>query len=162
MRALLITGPPGSGKTSVLTALTEALSDDDVPHAALEVEAIAWTHPGLEDEARLRHVRVNCALLRKAGHEVLLVGDTIETQDELAQLIEAVGAEETFVVRLHAPPDTLAERIIAREPPSWSGLAGLVAHARAMADVPGADLVLSTEGEAAEAVAARIRETARL
>ena len=137
--------------------------------------------PGLEDEARLRHVRVNCALLRKAAagptllaaltpvlsarrrwrrHDVLLGTD--RTQDELAQLIEAVGAEETFVVRLHAPPDTLAERIIAREPPSWSGLAGLVAHARAMADVPGADLVLSTEGEAAEAVAARIRETARL
>jgi Ni2+-binding GTPase involved in maturation of urease and hydrogenase len=44
---ILITGPPGSGKTSVLTALADALSDDDVPHAALEVEAVAWTHPPL-------------------------------------------------------------------------------------------------------------------
>ena len=92
----------------------------------------------------------------------MLVGDTIETEDELAQLIEAIGADDVFVVRLHAAPDTLAARIVAREPPSWSGLAALVEHARAMEPVDGADIVLSTEGERAEAVAARIRETARL
>jgi broad-specificity NMP kinase len=162
MRAVLITGPPGSGKTSVLTALVDALSDDDIPHAALELEAVTWTHPGLDDDARLRHVRVNCALLRKARPELLLVGDTIESEAELAALREAVAAEETFVVRLRAEPDTLAERIIAREPPHWSGLAELVAHARAMEPVGGADLELSTEGQSAEDVAARIRETARL
>jgi broad-specificity NMP kinase len=143
VRAVLITGPPGSGKTSVLTALSDALSDDGVAHAALEVEAIVGTHPALDEDARLRHVRVNCALLRKAGPELLVVGDTVETSAELAALREAVGADEVFVVRLRAEPDTLAERIIAREP-------------------PGADLVLCTEGETAEAVAARIRETARL
>ena len=162
MRAVLITGPPGAGKTSVLTALVDLLSDDDVAHAALEVEAVVWTHPALDDDARLRHVRVNCALLRKAGAELLLVGDTIESEAELARLVAAIGADTTFVVRLHAGPDTLAERIIASEPPRWSGLAGLVEHARTMAPVGGADLELSTEGETAEAVAARIRETARL
>jgi len=146
----------------VLTALVDALSDDDVAHAALEVEAIVWTHPPLDEDARLRHVRVHCALLRKAGAELLLVSDTIETAAELAALQEAVGAEESFVVRLGAPPDTLAERIIAREPPHWSGLAELVEHARTLPPVGGADLELSTEGQAAEAVAARIRETARL
>ena len=130
MRAVLITGPPGSGKTSVLTALVDALSDDDVAHAALEVEAIAWTHPPLDDEQRLARVRALCA-----GHDLVLVGDTIETEDELAQLIGAIGAEDVFVVRLHAAPDTLAERIVAREPPHWSGLAGLVEHARAMPSV---------------------------
>ena len=162
MRAVLITGPPGSGKTSVLTALTDALSDDDVPHAALEVEAVVWTHPALDEEPRLRHVRVVCALLRKAGPDVLLVADTVETEDELARLIEAAGADEAFVVRLRAEPGTLAERIIGREPPQWSGLAALVEHARAMAPVAGADLELSTEGRTAEDVAAEIRKTARL
>jgi len=146
----------------VLTALVDALSDDDVAHAALEVEAVVWTHPALDDQARLRHVRVLCGLLREAGAELLLVGDTIESEAELAALRAAVGAEDVFVVRLRAEPDTLAERIIAREPPHWSGLADLVEHARAMPPVGGADLELSTEGQAAEAVAARIRETARL
>ena len=157
MRAVLITGPPGSGKTSVLTALVDALSDDGVPHAAAEVEALAWTHPPLDDARRLEHVRTVCA-----GHDLVLLADTVETPEELAALIAATGAAEAFVVRLQAPPDTLAARIIAREPESWSGTDALVAHARAMAPVPGADLSLSTEGARAEDVAARIRETARL
>ena len=78
----------------------------------------------------------------------------------------------TSLVGSYAQPDWLIDReklaarfpprVRAREPSHWSGLAGLVAHARAMPSVPGADLMLSTEGERAEVVAARIRETARL
>ena len=156
MRLILITGPPGSGKTSVLTALADALSDDDIPHAAVEVEALAWTHPALDDERRLAHVRTVCA-----GHDLVLVGETIETEADLAALLGAIGAEETFVVQLEAAPDTLAERIVAGEP-HWSGLAALVEHARTMPAVGGADLELSTEGARAEDIAARIRQDARL
>jgi Ni2+-binding GTPase involved in maturation of urease and hydrogenase len=47
MFALVLTGPPRAGKTSVLTALVDALSDDDIAHAAVEVEALVWTHPAL-------------------------------------------------------------------------------------------------------------------
>ena len=157
MRAVLITGPPGSGKTSVLTALSDALSDADVPHVTVEVEMLAWAHPPLADEERLRHVRAICE-----GHPLALVAETVESEAELAALRDAVGAGSSFVVRLEAPADTLAERIVAREPPGWSGLAALVEHARAMAPVAGADLFLTTEGETAGAVAARIRKTARL
>jgi hypothetical protein len=64
-------------------------------------------------------------------------------------------------VRLEGQPTTLVERIIEREPPSWSGLDDLVAHAQELAAsmpaLSGVDLVLSTEGERAEDVAARIR-----
>ena len=128
-----------------------------MPHAAVEVEALAWTHPALPDDRRLAHVRTVCA-----GHDLVLVGETIETEADLAALLGAIGADEAFVVRLEAPPDTLAERIIAREPPHWSGLAALVEHARTMPAVGGADLVLSTEGARAEDIAARIRQDARL
>jgi dephospho-CoA kinase len=160
VRLILITGPPGSGKTSVLTALADALSDDDVAHAAVEVEALAWTHPALDDERRLQHVRTVCA-----GHGLVLLADTAETPGDLAVLIEATGADEAFVVRLEAPPDTLAARITEREPAGWSGTSALAAHARelavSMSAVP-ADLVLFTEGARAEDIAARIRQDARL
>ena len=129
MRAVLITGPPGSGKTSVLTALVDALSDDDVAHAALEVEAVVGA-PGARRRAA---AGARAGTVRRP--RPLLVGDTIETEDELAQLIEAIGADEASSSASHAP-GTLAERIIAREPPHWSGLAALVAHARAMPPWP--------------------------
>jgi tRNA uridine 5-carbamoylmethylation protein Kti12 len=64
--AVVLTGPPGAGKTSVLTALVDALSDDDIAHAAVEVETLVWTHPALTDEQWARHVRSACELYRAA------------------------------------------------------------------------------------------------
>ena len=76
--------------------------------------------------------------------------------------MQAVGADEYLLVRLEARPATLVERIIDREPESWSGLPGLVAHARQLAaSMPAlrdVDLVVSTEGQRPETVAQRIRE----
>ncbi len=160
MFGVLVTGPPGVGKTSVLPALVDALSDDDVAHAAVEVEMLGWTHPSLSAEQRLQHVATLCALYRDAGHRLVLVAETIETDKELARLFDAAGADEYFVVRLEAEPATLIERLIEREPEGWSGLCKLVEHAQELAvSMPTLDGVdfLSTEGERAEAVAERIR-----
>jgi len=159
--AVVLTGPPGAGKTSVLTALVDALSDDEIAHAAVEVEMLVWTHPAMTGEQWARHVRTACDLHREAGHRLLLVAETLETDDEVAALVDVVGADEVFVVRLEAQPATLAERIVEREPPSWSGVDQLVLHAQELAasmpGLTGVDLFLSTEGEQAEDVAARIR-----
>jgi GTPase SAR1 family protein len=158
---VLITGPPGVGKTSVLTALVDALTDDDVPHAAIELETLAWTHPALSDERRLNHVRTTCALYRDAGHQLMLVAETLESDDDADRLRDALGADESFLVRLEAQPATLVARLIEREPESWSGLAGLVEHtqelALSMPALSGVDVVLSTEGQRPDAVADRIR-----
>ncbi len=92
---------------------------------------------------------------------LLLIGQTVETDDDLAQLLAAVGADEHLLVRLEAQPNTLVERIIAREPEAWSGLAHLIEHtqelAATMPALNGVGLVLSTEGQRPEAVAQRIR-----
>src|SRR3954452_1599148 len=78
-----------------------------------------------------------------------------------AGAVEHVGADEDFVVRLEARPDTLAERIVQPQPASWSGVPGLVAYAQDLAEtmpaLHGIHLVVSTEHERPEVVAARIR-----
>ena len=158
---MVITGPPGVGKTSVLTALVDALSDDDIAHAALEVEMAVWTHPALTDEQWARHVHAPCELYRQDGFDLLLVAQTLETDADVAELLETVGADEVFVVRLEAHPATLVARLVEREPASWSGLPGLVEHAQQLAatmpNLTGVDLVLSTEGQRPQDVGARIR-----
>jgi GTPase SAR1 family protein len=158
---LVITGPPGAGKTSVLTALVDSLTDDDVPHAAVELETLAWTHPALSDDLWLRHIQTTCALYREAGHRLLLVAETLESDDDVDRLLEVLGADAHFLVRLEAPAATLVERIIEREPESWSGLAGLVEHTQELAvtmpGLSGVDLVVTTEAQRPEAVAERIR-----
>jgi broad-specificity NMP kinase len=159
--ALLITGPPGAGKTEVLAALSDLLVADDVRHATVEVEALTSAHPALSDDQWSEPVRAVCALYRRFGYERLLATATVEGQDDLDRVGAAIGADELAVVRLEAAPATLRRRIVEREPDGWPGLDGLLAAADRLAPViaglDGIALALGTDGERPPAVAGRIR-----
>jgi ribose 1,5-bisphosphokinase PhnN len=160
--ALVVTGPPGAGKSAVLEALSDALVIDDVRHATIETEALTSAHPALDDEQWFAPVAAVCRLYRDFGYERLLVAVTIESDHDLRALVDAVSADEHVVVRLEAQPETLRRRIIEREPGGWSGLDELVAASERLSAVitrlGGITLALSTEGQRPEAVAARIRD----
>jgi AAA domain len=160
--ALVVTGPPGAGKSSVLEALSDALVDDDVPHATVETEALTATHPPLDGDRWLAHVQAACRLHRDDGQRLLLVATTVESETDLRGMLDAVGADEHVVVRLEAEPETLARRIVEREPEGWSGLDELVAASARLTPViaalDGIDLELSTEDARPSDVAGWIRD----
>ena len=83
MFALVLTGPPGAGKTSVLEALSDALTAEDVRHATLEVEAITSAHPPLGDDQWVMPVEAICGLYRRFGYDLLLVTATVESAEDL-------------------------------------------------------------------------------
>jgi hypothetical protein len=64
-------------------------------------------------------------------------------------------------VRLEARPVTMQERIVAREPPGWSGLAYLLGeverYAISLTELDGVHLTLDSEQLSPEEEAARIR-----
>jgi len=160
--ALVLTGPPGAGKTSVLEALTDTLSGEDVRHAAVEVEALTSAHPPLVDEQRRMPVEAICGLYRQFGYDLLLIAVTVESDGDLRAVLDAVGADEHVVVRLEADPETLRRRIIEREPDTFTELDELVAASARLgpvnAGLDGIALALTTEGARPGAVAARIRD----
>jgi ABC-type iron transport system FetAB ATPase subunit len=160
--ALLLTGPPGAGKSVVLEALSDALVDDDVAHAMLETEALTSTHPPLEAARWFAHIEAACRLHRTDGQRLLLVATTVESGSDLRGVLEAVGADEHVVVRLEAEPATLARRIVEREPEGWSGLDQLVAASARLdpviAALDGIDVALRTEDARPSEVAAQIRD----
>jgi predicted kinase len=162
MFALVLTGPPGAGKTSVLEALTDALSAEDVRHATVEVEALTSAHPPLDDEQWPAPVEAICGLYRRFGYELLLVAVTVESDGDLRGVLGAIGADEHALVRLEAEPATLRRRIIEREPEGWAELDQLVAASARLSPViaglDGVALALSTEGQRPQAVAERIRD----
>ena len=122
MFAVVVTGPPGSGKTVTLTALSNAMVKDRVAHAAVDVDEVAWAYPYPDLAQRCEHLRVWSAAHRKAGYETLLVAEVIESPAHLDDVLAALGAHDHLLVRLDAALDTLRQRIIAREPPDWAGL----------------------------------------
>ena len=161
MFAVVVTGPPGAGKTACLTALTDALVDDKVAHASLDMDEVAWAYPFPSIEQRAVLLGNAWEGHRRMGHEVLLFTEVVESSAHLAELLDAVGADDHLLVRLEARPVTMRERIVAREPPGWSGLEHLLAeverYAISLTELDGVHVTLDSEELAPDEAAARIR-----
>jgi predicted kinase len=159
--AVVVAGPPGSGKTTVLTALENALADDGIEHAAIEVEAISWSHPPVSDEQSFLHLAAIRQMYAKAGYSLILCGATITSRQYLDGLLAALSAHEYLLIRLEGDPLVLRQRIIDREPPSWSGLPDLIESTEAIAAtsrlLPGVDAVFSTTDTSSLQIAEQIR-----
>src|SRR5215213_8464615 len=102
--ALVLTGAPGAGKSSVLEALSGLLEEAGVAHGALESEQLARGTPWLADEAVFAQLAAVCELQRAAGRRLFLVSATTETEAELTAVCEAIGAERTLVACLTVDP----------------------------------------------------------
>jgi hypothetical protein len=161
--AVVVTGAPGAGKTVTLTALSDALADDEVAHAAVDVDNVAWAFPFPDVAERCAHLRAWCELHRRAGHDVVLVAEVIESPAHLGDVLAAVGADDHLLVRLDADPATLRRRITAREPPGWSSLAWLQDYAERslvpLAGLDGVHLVADSVRLSSAEIADRIRST---
>jgi hypothetical protein len=122
------------------------------------------SHGAIHSQAlgqRCQHLRAWCDSHRRAGHQLLLVAEVIESPGHLGDLLEALGAHDHLLVRLEARLATLRRRIVAREPPGWLGLDYLLEEAESLhRDMPGLDgvhLVLDTERVGSTEVTDRIR-----
>ena len=161
MFAVLVTGAPGAGKTDCLIALTDALIDDEIAHATIDVDEVAWSYPYPTNEQRCALLAAAWEAHRRAGHELLLFADVVESGDHLEQLLGAVGADDHLLVRLEAPRAMLRQRILAREPTDWSGLEYLLAQSEswtaALERLDGVHVTVDTARMSPGEIAARIR-----
>jgi hypothetical protein len=159
--AVIVTGAPGAGKTASLLALADALIDAEVAHAAGDVDELAWAYPYPDLAGRCDHLRAWAGSHREAGLDLLVVGEVIESEPDLGDVLAAVGADDHLLVRLVAPAATMRERIVAREPAGWSGLERLLAEVEplsgALEALDGVHLTLDTLELGPGEVAERIR-----
>lgn len=160
MLAVVITGPPGAGKSEVAACLHDSLGEAGVDAALVESDEVARSYPPIGRERSIEHLRMLAESYGELGCAVLIVTATLEDDEHRRAVVAATGAAEITLVRLGADPMTLRDRILAREPPGWEGLPNLLNASRRLAEamqaLPGVDLVLSTEGEQPAAVARRI------
>lgn len=161
MFAVVLTGLPGAGKTATLLALTDALIDDRIAVASADADEVAWAYPFPDLAQRCEHLRAWREAHQRAGHELFVVAEVIESDAHLRDVLAALGADDHLLVRLEAAPATLRERIVAREPPGWSGLERLLAEteslAPALAALDGVHLSLDTERLTLAEISERMR-----
>ena len=94
---MLLTGPPRAGKTATLIALSDALIDDDIAHAAVDADEVAWAYPFPNLEQRCEHLKTWAGPHVSAGHELLLVAEVIESPAHLHDVLAALGADDHLV-----------------------------------------------------------------
>lgn len=116
---LLVTGPIGVGKTTVLLEADALLIAAGARHATVELEDIARCWTAATESSRARIVYQNLAALwsnfTSVGASRLLLGGLVQQRSELRLIKEAVPGAGVTVVRLHAPLPVLERRIQRRE-----------------------------------------------
>jgi adenylylsulfate kinase len=117
---ILVTGPVGVGKTTLIEAMGRLLRDADVPHATVDFDQLTACYPRLPDDdgwgtnlglTNLASLWRNYAA---RGADRLLLARVIEDRKELDGYRGAVPDAEITVVRLRASPATLQERVRGR------------------------------------------------
>src|SRR3954452_22146759 len=161
MRALVLIGPPGVGKTTTLTRLMGSLEADRMRYAAVEVEALALVHPWPDDEAAFDHLSFVAHSFARRGYPLLLASATVTDTRYLERVRGALPTDDARVVLLTPPAEVLRDRLSRREPADWVGLPRLLGAAqdlaRAMSALPNIDLVLDTEVEDVDQIVETIR-----
>lgn len=119
-RAIIVTGPCGSGKTVTVREVVEGLIARDIPCAGVDMDALRLVWPVPEDDPfNDRLGRRNVAALAQAylehGCRWLVLSDVIETADGAAAYRALLPAWEIVIVRLDVERDALVTRLTARE-----------------------------------------------
>jgi tRNA uridine 5-carbamoylmethylation protein Kti12 len=160
MFALVLTGPPGAGKSEVASYLHDTLGDEGVDAALIEVDALERSYPPIDRERSISHLRMLATSYREVGSELLLITATLEDDEYRLAVLAAAAADDHLLVRLEADPETMRERLLSREPPGWSGLPELLNSSRRLAismkNLAGVGITLSTDGRQPAEVAAAV------
>jgi predicted ABC-type ATPase len=114
-RALVLSGPPGVGKTTIGWRVFDRCTDlgQDPAFVDLDLLGAAWPAPA-DDPHQSRLKAANLAVVwsnyRAAGSRRLIIAGVVENSGERRQLEEATG-QPVVICRLEAPDAELAQRI---------------------------------------------------
>jgi hypothetical protein len=131
--ALVLSGPPGVGKTTVGWRVFDRCIDLGLDPAFVDLDLLgaAWPPPD-DDPHHARLKATNLAAVwsnyREAGSRQLIIAGVVENHEERLQLEDATGGPVT-VCRLTAPDTELAHRIRHRGREDESSLLPLITRA---------------------------------
>jgi hypothetical protein len=117
-KVIVISGSMGSGKTTVLGESSDVLSLHRIPHATVDLDAIATAL--LPDETArdvtYRSLAAVYATFVSVGITRILIADAVESRQDLERVRQAMPGADVLVGRLTAAVGTMHDRLRVREP----------------------------------------------
>lgn len=162
-QAIVITGPVGSGKTTVMATLTEIMEEQNTSCAGIDMDHFRWFFPKQPGDPFGGDVgRKNLAFLaanyRSVGIPVLAIADLVEKEEDRQKLAEALPDFEVTLIRLSVPMHLIEKRLRERESmdrlPWYLERAPELEHIMAARDV--GDIVIDVGERTPREVAAEI------
>ena len=115
---LVITGSMGAGKSAVLAEASDILAQNNIAHAAIDLDALALAHlpsAASNDEVMYINLQSICKNYASLGVRRLLLARAMEDRKEFEMCCGIVSATNTIVCRLTANIETMQQRVKKRE-----------------------------------------------
>jgi adenylylsulfate kinase-like enzyme len=118
VKALLVTGPVGVGKTTVAEAVGGRLTEAEVPHAVIDLDWLRYSWPSPADDPfhlalELRNLSAVARNYAEAGAQRLVLAGVVESRADRERYAEVLGAKLT-VCRLKADLSVIRQRLVSR------------------------------------------------
>lgn len=118
--AIVITGPVGAGKTTIMSSLTSLLEEQFQPCAGVDMDHLRWFYPKEPGDhfggaIGRKHLAYLAASYRSLGIPVLVIADVVEHDNDRRAMAAALEGYDLHVVRLRVPMHLLENRLRQRE-----------------------------------------------
>lgn len=115
-KVLVITGSMGAGKTTILGEASDLLTESNIAHAAVDVDALGIYHvPGALTDLEGENLAAVWRNYAAVGIDRLLIALALESAADLERLRSALRDAELTVCRLRAGVKTMRGRVRQRE-----------------------------------------------
>jgi adenylylsulfate kinase len=167
LRAILVTGTVGVGKTSTLVAIGDLLAADGEPYALVDLDWLAWLRPDpasgtTVQDVLVENLRLVTETFRRAGVARLVLARAVRSAGEVDAIRDALAVTGLTVARLVAAPAVVEGRLRARD--AGAELAEHLAEAAAFAadaELAGiGDVIIEVDELSIESVARAVLDAA--
>lgn len=120
--AIVVTGPVGSGKSTVAAELSRQLEIREVPHALIDMDYLRWVYPAPPRDAFAeglgnRNLAAIWPNIRATSPRCVILADVVERRGRLEEYRRLMPGTDVTVVRLDVPMNLIHRRLRQREHP---------------------------------------------
>lgn len=120
IRAIVITGPVGAGKSTIAAALVELIGDYGIRAALVDMDYLRWLHPAHSADRfsvalGLQNLAGMWTNLIAAGVSCVVLADVVEHPTQADAYAACMPGARIIIVRLDVPVDLILSRLETRE-----------------------------------------------